>query len=240
MRGFIIPVGGAESKIGSPLILKRFVRLCGGRDARIVVIPTASSLADTGERYEALFRELGAKRVDVLDFETRADCEDAERLATLENARGIFLTGGNQLRLATTLGGTSVARGDPAAQRGRACTWPAPRPGAAFLSEHMIAIGEEGSTPHSGDRDPLPGAGSYQPRRYRPTFPAARPAGPAAHGARVQPVRASGSGWTRTRQRSSGRMTRWRWWAAMPSPSSTPPTWSSPPWTRRRRATRSA
>jgi cyanophycinase len=67
VRGFIIPVGGAESKIGSPLILKRFVRLCGGRDARIVVIPTASSLADTGERYEALFRELGAKRVDILD-----------------------------------------------------------------------------------------------------------------------------------------------------------------------------
>ena len=86
MRGFIIPVGGAESKIGSPLILKRFVRLCGGRDARIVVIPTASSLADTGERYEELFRELGAKRVDILDFETRADCEDADRLATLEDA----------------------------------------------------------------------------------------------------------------------------------------------------------
>ena len=63
MRGFIIPVGGAEEKIGSPLILKRFVRLCGGRDARIVVIPTASSLADTGDRYEALFRDLGAKRV---------------------------------------------------------------------------------------------------------------------------------------------------------------------------------
>ncbi len=158
MRGFIIPVGGAESKIGSPLILKRFVRLCGGRDARIVVIPTASSLADTGERYAALFTELGAKTVDVLDFETRADCEDAGRLAILEQARGVFLTGGNQLRLATTLGGTSVTR---ALRRLNAAGVhvAGTSAGAAFLSEHMIASGEEGATPHSGDVTLSPGLG---------------------------------------------------------------------------------
>jgi cyanophycinase len=158
VRGYIIPVGGAESKIGSPLILKRFVRLCGGRDARIVVIPTASSLADTGERYEALFKELGAKRVDILDFETRADCEDEKRLATLEHARGIFLTGGNQLRLSTTLGGTSVAR---AIRRLNAAGVhvAGTSAGAAFLSEHMIASGEEGATPHSGDVTLSPGLG---------------------------------------------------------------------------------
>jgi cyanophycinase len=158
VRGYIIPVGGAESKLGSPLILKRFVRLCGGRDARVVVIPTASSLADTGERYQSIFKELGVRRVDVLDLDARSDCEDEATLATLDQARGVFMTGGNQLRLATTLGGTSVARGLRrlnAAGVHIAGT----SAGAAFLSEHMIANGEEGATPHAGDVTLAPGLG---------------------------------------------------------------------------------
>ena len=95
---------------------------------------------------------------DILDFETRADCEDDDQLATLENARGVFLTGGNQLRLATTLGGTSVAR---ALRRLNAAGVhvAGTSAGAAFLSEHMIAIGEEGATPHSGDVTLSPGLG---------------------------------------------------------------------------------
>ena len=57
-RGWIVPIGGAEDKESRRRILKRFVQLCGGRDARIAVIPTASKLADTGERYEGLFDRL--------------------------------------------------------------------------------------------------------------------------------------------------------------------------------------
>ncbi len=75
-RGYVIPVGGAEEKLRDSAILKRFVRLCGGRDGRIAVIPTASKLADTGRRYEQLFKQMGARRVQVLDIEKRADCMD--------------------------------------------------------------------------------------------------------------------------------------------------------------------
>ena len=64
-RGWIIPIGGAENKENDRHILERFVRVSGGRDADIVVIPTASRLAETGPRYEKLFRELGAERVTV-------------------------------------------------------------------------------------------------------------------------------------------------------------------------------
>ena len=52
-RGWIIPIGGAEDKEARRRILKRFVQLSGGRDARIVIIPTASRLADTGARIRA-------------------------------------------------------------------------------------------------------------------------------------------------------------------------------------------
>lgn len=157
-RGMIIPVGGAEDKLGDPRILRRFVDLCGGKDARIAVIPTASQLADTGDRYEALFTELGAGRVRALAFESRADTERADWIDKLERATGIFLTGGNQLRLATTLGGTEVAR-TIRTLNANGVHVAGTSAGAAFLSEHMIANGEDGGVPRANIVTLAPGLG---------------------------------------------------------------------------------
>ena len=60
-RGYIIPIGGAEEKLNNPEILDRFADVCGGKDARIGIIPTASELEDTGRNYEKLFRKLGVQ-----------------------------------------------------------------------------------------------------------------------------------------------------------------------------------
>ncbi len=145
-RGLIIPIGGAEEKLQDPKILDRFVEECGGGEARIAVIPTASELEDTGRNYEKLFRRLGIPHAQVLKFETRAECSDGPDLEYIERADGVFMTGGNQLRLSTTLGGTEVARlirrrnADGMHVAGTSA-------GAAFMPEHMIAGGYEGSTP---------------------------------------------------------------------------------------------
>ncbi len=157
-RGWIIPIGGAEEKDGHPQILDRFVQLCGGRDARIGVIPSASQLADTGERYRVLFRDLGAAEVSVLDFDTRRDCEEPGRLAELERCDGIFLTGGNQLRLSTLLGGTSVSR-MLRTVNASGVHIAGTSAGAAFLSEHMIAFGAEGASPSARGVTLAPGLG---------------------------------------------------------------------------------
>jgi hypothetical protein len=63
-RGYIIPIGGAEEKLNNPEILDRFVDVCGGKDARIGIIPTASELEDTGRNYEKLFRKPAASFYD--------------------------------------------------------------------------------------------------------------------------------------------------------------------------------
>ena len=65
-RGWIIPIGGAEEKENNPRILERFVKLCGGSAADIVVIPTAIRLLDTGDRYEKIFTDLGVAKVSRL------------------------------------------------------------------------------------------------------------------------------------------------------------------------------
>ncbi len=109
-RGWIVPIGGAEDKEHDPRILKRFVHVCGGSEADIVVIPTASRLEDTGARYEKIFSELGAARVTSLNFATRADGEREDWLERIAYATGVFFTGGNQLRLSTILGGTRAAK----------------------------------------------------------------------------------------------------------------------------------
>jgi cyanophycinase len=157
-RGWIVPIGGAEDKEANPKVLKRFVDLCGGRDARIVVIPTASKLLETGTQYERLFPELGAGRVSVLDFDTRRDTREQNRLDLIEDATGVFFTGGNQLRLSTLLGGTPVAK-LVRVLNARGVHVGGTSAGASILSEHMIAFGKEGSSPTAGSVRLAPGLG---------------------------------------------------------------------------------
>ena len=58
-RGPLMIIGGAEDKLRRRRILKEFVAASGGPDARIAVIPTASSLgAEIVDVYDALFRAL--------------------------------------------------------------------------------------------------------------------------------------------------------------------------------------
>jgi cyanophycinase len=157
-RGFIIPIGGAENRVQNPVILRRFVKLCGGPRAHIAVIPTASSLDDTGDLYESVFRDLGADRVSILPFKTRADCESERYLRVLDCADGVFMTGGDQVRLAEMLSDTSAAdklrhrnaHGMPVAGTSA---------GASAMSTAMIAGGKSGSTPRAGMVDLAPGLG---------------------------------------------------------------------------------
>ena len=157
-RGWIIPIGGAEEKEDRPEILRRVVALCGGADANLVVIPSASKLRDTGPRYVSLFKGLGAGEVESLDFDTRRDAEEPNRLARIEEATGIFITGGNQLRITTLLGGTPVSRLIRQLNAGGVHV-AGTSAGAAVLSEHMIAFGEEGGSPRAGSVRLAPGLG---------------------------------------------------------------------------------
>ena len=157
-RGYIVPVGGAEEKIGDVSILRRFAKVCGGDGSRIAIIPTASELSDTGSRYEQVFRGLGVREARALPIETRSDCERQEWLDLLDQMDGVFLTGGNQLRLSTMLGGTAVAK---ALRRRNAegMHVAGTSAGAAFLCEHMIAFGKEGASPRARIVTLAPGLG---------------------------------------------------------------------------------
>ena len=76
----------------------------------------------------------------------------------MKDVTGIFMTGGNQLRLSTILGGTAIATAIRRANA-KGVHVAGTSAGAAFMSEHMIAFGSEGSTPIAGKVTLAPGLG---------------------------------------------------------------------------------
>ncbi len=102
--GAILAVGGAEDKVSRRVILERFVREAGGKDARIAIVPTASMIP--GERatfYRHVFSQIGAGESFHVPILTRRDANAAAHAATLATATGVFFTGGDQSRLVSVL-----------------------------------------------------------------------------------------------------------------------------------------
>ncbi|MEI7743499.1 MAG: cyanophycinase [Chloroflexota bacterium] len=146
-NGTVIVIGGAEDKVRDRVILARFVALAGGPEARIAVIATASSFAvEAGERYKAVFTELGAAEVVPLHASTRMQANDEHVARAVRASTGIFMTGGNQLRLASMIGGTRLA--DAMLERfEEGAVVAGTSAGASAVSSHMIAFGASGATP---------------------------------------------------------------------------------------------
>ncbi len=145
--GLLMPIGGAETKTGQRVILSRFIELCGSSPARIVVIPAASGYAtEMGQLYCRMFSELGARNVECLHLTERRQANDPVLASMLKDADGIFLTGGDQLKLMSLIGGTELSyalhechnRGVPIAGTSA---------GASAMSRQMIAFGRSGSRP---------------------------------------------------------------------------------------------
>ncbi|MBO1766504.1 MULTISPECIES: cyanophycinase [unclassified Allobranchiibius] len=143
----LLIIGGAEDKVGRVTILRRFVRLAGGRKARLVVIPTASSVPDeVVEVYSTVFERLGCASVTSVDPANRQAAGDSELVDRVDDATGVFLSGGNQLKLSQLIVGTPLGAALLRAyQRGAVVAGTSA--GASIMSQFMISMGDEGVTP---------------------------------------------------------------------------------------------
>jgi cyanophycinase len=145
--GALYVIGGAEDKLQKRTVLRTFVEACGGEEARIAVVPTASSLGpEIVDVYTALFSRLGAEQVYGVRPESREDAADPALVDRLSGATGIFMTGGNQLKLSAVVNGTPFGDAIRAAHL-RGVTVGGTSAGASFQSSHMVAFGSGGSTP---------------------------------------------------------------------------------------------
>lgn len=156
----VMAIGGAEDKIRNRQILRTFWQRSGGEDAVIVIIPSASREPEAqGELYKGIFLEMGAKQVDVLLVVDRLEAEDPILLEQLQQSTGVFLSGGDQLRLCALLDDTPLMTLlQKQVQRGEVVL-AGTSAGAAVLSTEMIACGGSGEPPNKALVDLATGLG---------------------------------------------------------------------------------
>jgi cyanophycinase len=143
-------IGGAEDRVGDRVVLRELLRLAGGDGARIAVVATASSLGpEILETYDRTFRDLGAGEVVGLRPESRSDADDPAVVARLADVDAVFMTGGNQLKLASVVGGTAFGAAVAAAYA-RGAVVGGTSAGASAVSEHMLAFGDDATSPRQG------------------------------------------------------------------------------------------
>lgn len=143
----LLIIGGAEDRVGKAKILRRFVKLAGGKEARIVIIPTASSFQDeVVAAYRLVFARFGATGCAIVNPRTRSEADDASLVQALDEATGVFMSGGNQLKLSQIFAGTACGEAILRAHR-RGAVVGGTSAGASIMSEFMISLGDESVTP---------------------------------------------------------------------------------------------
>ncbi|PLS68721.1 MAG: cyanophycinase [Cyanobacteria bacterium M5B4] len=142
----VIVIGGGEDKVQERKVLKLFVSYAGATDARIAIIPSASREPHIiGKIYTDIFQELGASAIKVLDIRDRDHAQDPK---VLEEVSGVFLTGGDQVRLCALIGDTPLAQEIRERVHSGRLTLAGTSAGAAVMGHHMIASGISGEPPH--------------------------------------------------------------------------------------------
>jgi len=145
--GHLLIIGGAEEKLRQRQILSRFASLAGGPAGKVAIVSTASSLGDEAtELYKSLFGQLGIPDIVGLRPITREEANDPALAAQLKDTTGIFMTGGNQLRLSSVIGGTALGKMIIDRHRHGAIV-AGTSAGASAISSHMVAFGTSGTSP---------------------------------------------------------------------------------------------
>lgn len=92
-------------------ILRRIVEEAGGPHIRMEVITTASMIPyEVGENYLNAFGKIGCTNIGIMPIRNRADAMDGNYIERIKACDAIMFSGGNQLRLSSTFGGTELLK----------------------------------------------------------------------------------------------------------------------------------
>ncbi|MBL8181674.1 MAG: cyanophycinase [Blastocatellia bacterium] len=159
--GHLLVIGGAEDKYNERRILKKFIELAGGpAAAEILIIPVASDFPEfAADVYTQAFRNLGVANPRVLRATSRQDVVHADVEKLVDGITGVIMTGGDQMRLVSILGGTKLAEALRKKVRDTNVVMAGTSAGAAAMSTSMIVRGEPSSHPHKNAVKLSPGLG---------------------------------------------------------------------------------
>ncbi len=123
-----------------------------GPNSRIEIVPTASKIPKiVGDEYAKAFRFLGAENVGVLNIVNRTECENTGVLERVKKAEIVFFTGGDQLRLTSIIGGTSLHEILLQKYMNEPFVYAGTSAGAACVSKQMIYQGSSSEALQKGE-----------------------------------------------------------------------------------------
>ena len=158
--GHLLVIGGAEDKYNERRILKKFLELAGGDKAEVLIVPVASDFPEfAADVYTQAFRNLGVANPRVLRATSRQDVVQVDIGKLVDGVTGVFLTGGDQMRLVSLLGGTKLAERLRKMVHETNIVLAGSSAGAAAMSTSMIVRGEPSSHPHKDAVKLSPGLG---------------------------------------------------------------------------------
>ena len=156
-QGRLMPIGGGEDKQHECRILKEFVRLAGGDQAKIVVMTTATDLpGEVAAEYREVFERLGAAEVHHIDVSERLDAMNPAAIKTVKESSGVFFTGGDQLHITSLMGGTELQETILDCYR-KDLIVGGTSAGAAMMGNSMIISGASDENPRAGAVEIGPG-----------------------------------------------------------------------------------
>ncbi|MDF2557150.1 MAG: cyanophycinase [Bacillales bacterium] len=107
-KGYLIIIGGAEDKTGKNGILNQAHEMLSDKDILTIITTATEKPQEVGENYKQDFAKMGVKNIQVLDINTRDIANSPEICEQIKKSKGIFMTGGDQLRVTSILGGTAA------------------------------------------------------------------------------------------------------------------------------------
>jgi cyanophycinase len=144
----LIAIGGHEDKETSNEILREVARHVGKGKLVVATVATGHP-TETFAEYRDIFERLGVEHLEHLKVEARLDGSDPARVELLEKAKGIFFTGGDQLRISSQIGDTPVFQTIERLYRQGAVV-AGTSSGAAVLCETMITDGDDDRSHRQG------------------------------------------------------------------------------------------
>lgn len=147
ISGDLIIIGGAEDKEGDKEILKKVCNSINKSNDLILIATIATEYPEEAlNKYKKIFKNLGVKNIRGLNIKDRKDSEKEENINLIKCADLIFFTGGDQLRITSLIGGTSIYRELKLAIE-KGCTIVGTSAGASVMSDVMVVEGEDEESP---------------------------------------------------------------------------------------------
>src|ERR1044072_8990065 len=104
----LIIIGGHEDRSNNKVILSEVAKRVGAGKLVVTTVAMANGTEQLFEQYERAFRSLGVKHLYNLEISERAECRVPGKLKILDDAVGVFFTGGDQIKITSQIGDTPI------------------------------------------------------------------------------------------------------------------------------------